>query len=62
MLPCDVTSDEQIAALFESLKSQWDGLDGIVHSIAFAPREALAGDLLDGITRENFRVAHDISA
>ena len=59
---CDVTSDEQIAALFADLGKSWNQLDGLVHSIGFAPREAIAGDFLDGITRENFRVAHDISA
>lgn len=62
VLPCDVAKDEEINALFESLKSKWDGLDGIVHSIAFAPREALSGDLLDGLNRESFRTAHDISS
>ena len=62
ILPCDVTSDEQIDGLFASLTSKWDGLDGIVHSIAFAHREALAGDLLQGLSRENFRVAHDVSS
>ena len=62
VLPCDVGSDEQIAALFEGLRQRWDGLDGLVHAIAFAPREAIAGDLLDGLSREAFRVAHDISA
>ncbi|MBA2690620.1 MAG: enoyl-ACP reductase FabI [Burkholderiales bacterium] len=62
VLPCDVAKDEEIDAVFESLKARWDGLDGIVHSIAFAPREALAGNFLDGLTRENFRMAHDISA
>lgn len=59
---CDVTSDEQIAALFADLGKSWNQLDGLVHSIGFAPREAIAGDFLDGMTRENFRVAHDISA
>ncbi|HEU4622393.1 MAG TPA: enoyl-ACP reductase FabI [Burkholderiaceae bacterium] len=59
---CDVGSDEQIAATFENLGKHWDRLDGLVHSIGFAPREAIAGDLLDGLTRENFRIAHDISA
>src|SRR5947209_2367932 len=44
ILRCDVTSDDDIAALFEGLSREWDGLDGLVHSIAFAPREALAGD------------------
>jgi enoyl-[acyl-carrier protein] reductase I len=59
---CDVTSDEQIDALFTALGKRWDGLDGIVHSIAFAPREALSGDYLDSLTREAFRMAHDISS
>jgi enoyl-[acyl-carrier protein] reductase I len=62
ILPCDVTSDEQIEGVFASLKTQWDGLDGVVHSIAFAPREAMAGDFLDGLSRETFRIAHDISS
>ncbi|MDB5808639.1 MAG: enoyl-(acyl carrier protein) reductase [Betaproteobacteria bacterium] len=62
VLPCDVSSDEEISALFAALGAQWDGLDGIVHSIAFAPREALAGAFLDGLTREAFRVAHEVSS
>ncbi|MPW17294.1 enoyl-ACP reductase FabI [Paraburkholderia sp. CNPSo 3157] len=62
VFPCDVADDAQIDALFASLKEHWDSLDGLVHSIGFAPREAIAGDFLDGMTRENFRVAHDISA
>jgi enoyl-[acyl-carrier protein] reductase I len=62
VLPCDVASDDQIAALFEALGKRWDGLDGLVHAIGFAPREAIAGELLDGLSREAFRVAHDISA
>ncbi|WP_297474593.1 SDR family oxidoreductase [Ferrovum sp.] len=60
--PCDVAQDDQIEALFHSLGQRWDGLDGIVHSIAFAPREALSGTFLDSVTRENFRIAHDISS
>jgi enoyl-[acyl-carrier protein] reductase I len=60
--PCDVASDEEIDALFASLKERWGTLDGLVHSIGFAPREAIAGNFLDGMTRENFRIAHDISA
>jgi len=60
--PCDVGSDADIEALFVSLKERWDTLDGLVHSIGFAPREAISGDFLDGMTRENFRIAHDISA
>ncbi len=62
ILPCDVASDESIDGLFASLKEHWDGLDGLVHSIGFAPREAIAGDFLEGVTRENFRIAHDISS
>jgi enoyl-[acyl-carrier protein] reductase I len=59
---CDVSSDEQIQAMFEGLGAAWGQFDGFVHSIGFAPREAIAGDFLDGLTRENFRIAHDISA
>lgn len=61
-LPCDVASDEQIAEVFSELAKKWDGLDGLVHSIAFAPKQALAGDYLESVTRENFRIAHDISS
>lgn len=59
---CDVASDEQIAALFADLGKSWSQLDGLVHAIGFAPREAIAGDFLDGLSREGFRIAHDISA
>ncbi len=59
---CDVGSDEQIAALFAGLGASWPQFDGIVHAIGFAPREAIAGDFLDGLSRESFRIAHDISA
>ena len=62
VLPCDVASDEEIAQLFADLGARWDGLDGIIHSIAFAPREALAGAYLDGLTRDAFRVAHEVSS
>ena len=61
-LPCEVTSDNEIASLFSELGRQWDGLDGLVHAIAFAPREAIAGDFLDGLSRASFAQAHDISA
>jgi enoyl-[acyl-carrier protein] reductase I len=61
-LPCDVASDEEIARLFADLGKRWDGLDGLVHAIAYAPREAIAGDFLEGLSREAFRVAHDVSA
>ena len=59
VIPCDVSEDAQIDEAIEQLKARWDGL---VHSIGFAPREAIAGDFLDGISREAFRIAHDISA
>ncbi len=59
---CDVADDAQIAATFAGLGAAWGQFDGFVHSIGFAPREAIAGDFLDGLTRENFRIAHDISA
>jgi len=60
--PCDVASDTDIDRLFADLGSTWDRLDALVHAIAFAPREALAGELLDGLDREGFRIAHDISS
>jgi enoyl-[acyl-carrier protein] reductase I len=59
---CDVGSDEQISALFADLGKSWDHLDGLVHAIGFAPRESIAGDFLDGLSREAFKIAHDISA
>lgn len=62
VLPCDVSSDEQIDGLFASLKQHWDGVDIVVHSVAFVPKEALAGDYLDAVTREYFRIAHDVSS
>ena len=62
VLPCDVADDAEIATLVERLGEHWDGLDGLVHSIAFAPGEALEGDFLDGISREAFRIAHDVSS
>ena len=62
VFPCDVTSDQEIADLFTNLGKHWDGLDGLVHSIAYAPREAIDGDFLEGISREAFRIAHDVSS
>lgn len=58
----DVASDEQIAQAFAWLGEQWDGLDIIVHSVGFAPRDQLAGGFTDSVTREGFQIAHDISA
>lgn len=62
ILPCDVADDAQIAAVFSELGQQWGQVDGLVHSIGFAPREALSGDYLDSVSREAFHIAHDISA
>jgi len=62
VLPCDVTIDEDITGLFTSLGEHWDSLDALVHSIAFAPREALDGDYLENLDREGFLMAHDISS
>ncbi len=62
LFPCDVASDDEIATMFARLGEHWDGLDGIVHSIAYVPKEALAGDYLDNVNREYFRIAHDISS
>jgi enoyl-[acyl-carrier protein] reductase I len=62
VLRCDVTRDEDIDALFATLRGEWGGLDGMLHSIAFAPREALAGDFLNALTRSAFATAHDISS
>ena len=59
---CDVGDDAQIARLFQDLSATWPKFDGFVHAIGFAPREAIAGDFLDGLSREAFKVAHDISA
>jgi enoyl-[acyl-carrier protein] reductase I len=62
LFDCDVASDEQIDAMFNQLGETWPQFDGFVHSIGFAPREAIAGEFLDGLSRESFRIAHDISS
>ena len=62
VLPLDVSSDAQIDAVFAALGRHWDGFDILVHAVGFAPREALQGEFLDGLTREAFSVAHDISS
>src|SRR3569833_3759368 len=59
---CDVGNDAQIDKMFADLAVHWPEFDGFVHSIGFAPREAIAGNFLDGLSREGFRIAHDISA
>ncbi len=62
VFPCDVAEDAQIENLFVDIAKYWEGLDGLVHSIAYAPAEAIEGDFLDGITRDAFRIAHDVSS
>jgi len=62
VLPCDVTKDQDVDALFEALGAEWGKLDGLLHAIAFAPREALAGDFLNGLSRAAFATAHDVSS
>lgn len=62
VLPLDVGSDAEIDAVFAELGKRWDGLDCLVHSVGFAPREQLEGSYIDAVTREGFRIAHDISA
>ena len=62
VFPCDVASDAEIASLFAELRKSWDGMDGLVHAIAFAPREAIEGDFLEGMTRQAFHIAHDVSS
>jgi len=62
VLPLDVSSDAEIDAVFSTLGERWDGLDCLVHSVGFAPRDQLEGSYIDAVTREGFRIAHDISA
>jgi len=62
ILPLDVNKDEEIAAAFDSLKSSWGHFDILVHAVAYAPREAIAGSFIENTTRENFRIAHDTSS
>ena len=62
VLPMDVASDEDIDGAFAELAKQWDGLDCIIHSVGFAPRDQLEGTYIDAVTREGFQIAHDISS
>jgi enoyl-[acyl-carrier protein] reductase I len=62
VMPLDVAEDAQIDALIRELGRHWDGFDILVHAVGFAPREALEGEYLDGLTREAFATAHDISS
>ena len=59
---CDVGDDAQIDQLFTDLTAHWPTFDGFIHSIGYAPRESISGDFLEGLSREGFKVAHDISA
>ena len=62
VIECDVAKDSDIDGVFDTLGERWDGLDIVVHAIAFAPREALKGDYLDALTRDAHAIAHDVSA
>ncbi len=62
IIPCDVAEDAQISQLFGTLQNHWDSLDIIIHSVAYAPADQLEGDYLNAVTREGFRIAHDISS
>ena len=62
VLPCDVANDAEIDGLMQTLTQRWGGLDVLVHSVAYAPREAVQGDYLEGLSREAFQIAHDVSS
>lgn len=62
VLPLDVSQDDQIDAFFDGLSARWDGFDILVHSVAFAPADQLEGRYIDAVSREGFRIAHDISS
>ena len=62
IMSMDVTQQDEIDAVFAKLGGEWGGLDGVVHSIGYAPREAITGDFLDGLSRASFMTAMDISA
>ena len=62
VLPLDVTNDAEIDAAFAALRERWGVLDVVVHAVAFAPREALAGGFVQSTTREAFAIAHDVSS
>lgn len=61
-MPCDVVSDEQIRTVFECLDEHWDGLDIVIHSLAYAPKQLLDGEYLANVTRDGFLMAHEISS
>ncbi len=61
-VPCDVQNDTEIQNVFDHLDNYWGHLDILIHSVAYAPREALMGEYLDSVTRESFRIAHEVSS
>jgi len=62
VIPMDVANDDEITSAFAELGQRWDGLDCLIHSVGFAPREQLEGTYIDAVTREGFQIAHDISS
>ncbi len=62
IMPCDVSSDQEIDGIFDYLGKHWDKVDIIIHSVGFAPKEQLTGNFVDMTTREGFNIAHDISS
>lgn len=62
VFPCDVAYDTEIHQLFSDLNQQWNKLDILIHSVAYAPADQICGDFVTHATREGFRIAHDISA
>ena len=62
LIECDVSSDKSIDRAFKEIGSKWDNIDGLVHSIGFAPSDQLEGDFTEVTTREGFKIAHDISS
>ena len=62
VFPCDVLDDGQIKALFDELSKRWDGLDGLVHCLAYAPANELGGNYVDVLTRQGFLTAHEVSS
>lgn len=62
IMPCDVSSDQQIEDVFDYLNKSWDKVDIIIHSVGFAPKEQLVGNYVDMTTREGFNIAHEISS
>ena len=60
--PCDLANDSEIDALFDSIKQQWETIDGFIHAVGYAPKEQLSGDFTDATTRDGFAIAHDLSS